>query len=1426
MNSSVCNFLSYTLLIRYSIEAGTDGNGTGNTLTDVSTSGDNGKVASGQEAGGSPSPAPDSPPASPEVQGSDKVEGSEQEDPPTNEGGSKATDQDSKGVSGTEQGDSASSKTKEGATTQDASLPSTDDQPDLSKGQDSDKVKGTEEEKPSPSDGGPQAPGGNIKEGSDSEQSDSESSKTQQGGSSSDKPSQETITQDGSTSNTGDQTDPSKGKAGSTDPLKQSPESGDQLETKSEISNSEPGAPGSGTSLPEGAKAGVSAPTVSVSGTSGQGNDVTQLQKSDDGQTKGDKSASNSDDPNPKAKESENPSEVDNTLKKSTEGTDDTSVGKDKQPSEDPEKVKIPPTSDSKPASDKEELPTAPGAPENKVPGSEQSDALTSNPTSDSQSQISSPSVDNLLPTGQESGNHLDIPQGDSPSVEPLENSILTMPVENYNVKSAMLKNYKGLKITGECNAIFSIFFVPYIHVDVDTKANQISITSTKNEIKGTSEGVPTQSINFKSEEDNLQNECVENKTFKIVVYLDNDVLYVKWKVYDPSVETQPNTNVDVRKYQLTNFEFPITSIQVHNVKVGSKIVTLESKNYTINDDVPEKCEEIASDCFLHGNVNIERCYKCSLLYQKKPLTDQCYNYLSTEYKESLQADKVTAQSEDEINYGVIGHIDNILDGIFNVNDNNKELKKFEELSDETKNDILLYCNELKESDVSGTLEEYALGAAEDVYTNLTKLITNNMEDSIAKLKSKLMNPAICLKDVNKWGEKKTGLVLPELSSNNSDNTNEKDDTKTDIKSDEKLEEGFDGVIDLPLLHENELAGYTTIEDYQYCNNEYCDRLKDKTSCISKINVEDQGNCATSWLFASKLHLDTIGCMKGHDNFSASALYVANCSKKDSKDKCLTGSNPLEFLNIIDENKFLPTTSNLPYSYKKVGNECPQTMENWTNLWKDVKLLKSENNDKSLNTNGYISYQSKHFKDNFNEYANLIKHEIQNKGSVIAYVNSKDINSYDFNGNKVHKLCGSATPDMAVNIIGYGKYLNENNEVKSFWLVRNSWGKHWADEGNFKVDIETPENCEHNFIHTFATFNIYVPFVKKNIQSESEINLYYSKNSPDFFNNLYLKNLDADNTNKDSLIQGQDEPSSDSTVEVKEQSAGDGTKQSSEEGEQKSSKEGEAKEKSESEKEKKTNENPGSSGSQSTDLPTSPPAKAPEETQKDETKQEQVQEQVDSQKPSTGQEPKAQDGAQKEEQNKVQEQGQGGSQNQSPDQAVKTGQQGNAEGTKVPENTGEQEGKKEDANKEVTTKEDPNKPKEPSSSEGQQNVQQPTVEQDGQQDNQQEDQMVSDEPQAESTTEAELPANLKHEFMHILKQIKNGKVKMNLVKYGTELSMVDDHSCLRSYAINHEKKSECEDFCSKNWNVCKDEISPGYCLTKLYNSNNCYFCFV
>ncbi|SBT73185.1 Papain family cysteine protease, putative [Plasmodium ovale] len=246
--------------------------------------------------------------------------------------------------------------------------------------------------------------------------------------------------------------------------------------------------------------------------------------------------------------------------------------------------------------------------------------------------------------------------------------------------------------------------------------------------------------------------------------------------------------------------------------------------------------------------------------------------------------------------------------------------------------------------------------------------------------------------------------------------------------------------------------------------------------------------------------------MKGYDHVASSALYVANCSEKDAKEKCTVGSNPLEFLHIVDGKQFLPAEANLQYSYAKVSDDCPKPKSNWVNLWTGIKLLDYVPTPNSVGTKGYTAYESAKFKGNMDSFIKKVKSEIKNKGSVIAYVNAEDVMGFDFNGKKVHNLCGDGVPNHAVNIVGYSNYINADGEKKSYWIVKNSWGKYWGDEGNFKVDMYTPAECKNNFIHTAAVFNLDLPIVEKPVKAEAELYNYYLKSSPDFYSNLYYKN--------------------------------------------------------------------------------------------------------------------------------------------------------------------------------------------------------------------------------------------------------------------------------------------------------------------------------
>ncbi|SCN43144.1 serine-repeat antigen, putative [Plasmodium ovale] len=584
-------------------------------------------------------------------------------------------------------------------------------------------------------------------------------------------------------------------------------------------------------------------------------------------------------------------------------------------------------------------------------------------------------------------------------------------------VESSLLKNYTGIKVSGPCGEEIGIFLIPYIYITVQTEIDSIKVATkfpqSDNEI-----------LEFKNENDKLSNQCAINESskFTFIVYIYKGLLTLKWKVHTTiSSQNTDKTKADTRTYVMPPMEMPITSIQVHTFLVEGETVFLKSKDYVIKKDMPLKCENVANNCFLSGNTDIEKCYTCSLLIKDVDTSDVCFNYVSSEFKERLEEIKIKGQDDDQSDeYELTETIDNILKGIYKTDSKgNKELIHWEDVDAALKEELTKYCMLLKGLDTSGMLDYFHLGNEIDVFNNLSKFLKKHKEEKHFLLKKKLKNAVMCIKSVDEWVKNKTGFVLPQLSYSILDNTNGQQ------QSDKK--EGEFGISNLINETKDINDLHPPITD-MFCNAEYCDRWKDKNGCFSKIGASDQGNCATSWIFASKMHLETIKCMKGYDHVSSSALYVANCSEKDVKEKCTVGSNPLEFLNIVNGKKFLPSEANLQYSYAKVSDDCPKPKSNWVNLWTGIKLLDYVPTPNSVGTKGYTAYESEKFK---------------------------------------------------VNIVGYGNYISADGKKKSYWIVRNSWGENWGDNGNFKVDMDTPAECKHNFVHTAAVFNLDLPIVEK-----------------------------------------------------------------------------------------------------------------------------------------------------------------------------------------------------------------------------------------------------------------------------------------------------------------------------------------------------------
>nr|BAK08416.1 putative papain-like cysteine prorease [Plasmodium fieldi] len=967
-------------------------------------------------------------------------------------------------------------------------------------------------------------------------------------------------------------------------------------------------------------------------------------------------------------------------------------------------------------------------------------------------------------------------------------------------VKAALLKDANGVKVTGPCGAHFELSLVPHISISAETKTNDIKLRPKLHkliDLKDTTAGTIKfyNAIQFEENQEKLKNKCQTGKeneqTFKFLVFIHEGELTLKWKVYDKSAPPNASEEVDVRKYILKNLDQPITTIQVRSSKVNDETLLVESKSYYVKRDIPEKCDTIATDCYLNGNVDIEKCFQCTLLMKNNDTSDECFKYVSSEITDKFNDIKVNAQDEeDPIEAELATSIGKILQGVYKKGEtDHNELVNFYEADTALKAELLNYCALMKEVDTSGVMDNYELGTEEEIFSNLTSILMNHAGETKSTLQNKLKNPAICLKNAHKWVESKKGLLLPSLSHTHVEATlpatfevahmNDTNGGKQNVP--------YDAVINLVSAEEKNNHS-SLIEDSMYCTEEYCNRWKDDTSCVSTIEAEDQGVCATSWLFASKMHLETIKCMKGHDHIASSALYVANCSNKEAKDKCQAPSNPLEFLDILEETKFLPAESDLPYSYKQVGNVCPEPKSHWQNLWANVKLLDPQNEPNSVSTKGYTAYESANFEGNMDEFIKLVKSEVMSKGSVIAYVKADELMGYDFNGKKVHILCSSETPNHAVNIIGYGNYMNAEGQKKSYWLLRNSWGKYWGDDGNFKVDMDSPPGCQHNFIHTAAVFNLDVPLAQSAAKKDNQLYSYYLKGSPDLYQNLYYKGFGSQGGNAKEGEKGQVGSPLVSGQTQEEVSEVSGKVEGDNQG-----------------KEQAERVNEQTEG----DIVQTRGGTVQEEGGD-------VQERGDVQEKGVSEQEEGDEKAGLGDSNAVAAHN-GGSHEAGAEQppTVQPEQRGVEQnlpdGPEVPPNEPE-----------VPPREPAVSPSEPIVTQSETEVGRSETEV-GRSETE-----VTLSPPAEAPSPSPPPSNAAKitQVLHILKHVKQGKVKTRLVTYGSDAAMSAGHVCSRAVANDPEKQDECVKFCDDHWNECKDKILPSYCLTNKRGTNDCFFCYI
>jgi len=188
-------------------------------------------------------------------------------------------------------------------------------------------------------------------------------------------------------------------------------------------------------------------------------------------------------------------------------------------------------------------------------------------------------------------------------------------------------------------------------------------------------------------------------------------------------------------------------------------------------------------------------------------------------------------------------------------------------------------------------------------------------------------------------------------------------------------------------------------------------------------HVKNQGQCGSCWAFSTVGALEGLHAVKTGDLVEFSEQALVDCSKNGNMG-CNGGLMDNAF-QYVSENG-IPTESEYPYTGR--DGQCNRYESAFTvSGFTDVPQNSPQQMKAALNNQPV---------------------------SVAVAVNTK---FQFYSGGVFNKQCGNQI-NHGVLAVGYG-----SEAGKDFWLVKNSWGPQWGEEGFIRIsrdDIEGPGQCQ------------------------------------------------------------------------------------------------------------------------------------------------------------------------------------------------------------------------------------------------------------------------------------------------------------------------------------------------------------------------------